>query len=390
MNSIQFDTLTRTLARSSSRRCVLRTLAIAVSGGALVSLASCGGDEPPGNGGNGGLGNGFDISDLGVDSCDACVSVCVGALGLGCKKGVGFLSQQAVERCRLGNWLQRGVCAGIPIAACFGAAKVLAPEPRCRDEVCTVTRQLCCPAERRCGGGGCRPEGGCCPGEVPCPSGCCPADLLCPQAQRCGEDCCREAGSFCDGGVCRCGGLGWCSDGSCRAVGGCCPEDERCFQGRPDLCCPVGHPICCVSAQGDPYCCPPDATCGDCPGGCCPVCPGGEPRTPEGCCPGEWACEAGGCVVNPCDCCPADTTCCQQPDGSSHCCQSGTRCCTRTDGAPACCHCWDDVLRPDGTQGICCVAGAQPCYDSMETAVRCCNQVGEICCRDANGSLVCC
>ncbi len=205
MDSSRFDELTKALARATSRRQALKTLAATVLGG-MLDL--------------GGIGTAFancKPNDIGCNTNSQC---CSG----GCCHGT-CTDLNTTSNCgRCGN-----TCTGTTPACCSGACTDLSTDPN----NCGSCRHVC-RADETCQSGQCAP----CKGlQQACtsPGQCCDTGqgkTICAPTKGGGGRCCNEPGGSCSSPYDCCGSQA-CSNGTCQCTrsGGDCVFDFECCSG---------------------------------------------------------------------------------------------------------------------------------------------------------------
>lgn len=179
-------------------------------------------------------------------------------------------------RC-LGSGAACGYCQG---GQCAGSA-----EPPCPDGTCPQTGQ-CCSGEQRCPdpdpesptGFACVGLNDCCPDQKRCAGGCVYKQACCPEERP--QDC-GQCGATCVNGTWQCSAQRPCGDGTCVAHDACCDGEKPCSGGGcvpKDICC-AGERKC----EGN--CIPLDVCCPEDPPASCHY-----PQEQEKCCHGERVC----------------------------------------------------------------------------------------------------
>lgn len=356
MDDCRFDNLTRTLARGTSRRSLLKGLAGAVLGGGAML-----GGVPSGEA--------FMCRQPGV-LCAKDAQCCSGSCDPVSHRCGGDLPCRSAGHPCEGN---QSCCAGLVCQASDPGAALRCTTP-CTPTTCAAQGMQCGPVSDGCGGtlqcGDCPSAtcstGSCAQGQCTLTpiAGCCTSDDQCDDGTACTVDTCDPSTNTCTHTPVTCQPSDVCHTASCDPSQGCiqtpvsdgtdCGGGKICQQGA--CVCPSGTMDCGgICAQ----CCTPD----DCPGTTCSpaTCDDGTcGRAPiEGCCTQNSdcgdsdACTTDTCVNNTCQhtpvtCQPSDACHTASCDPSQGCVQAsvsdGTSCGTNQ----VCC------------QGTCCAAG-QPC-----------------------------
>lgn len=362
MDDRRFDDLTRRLARGTSRRQVLKTLASGALGGFAGALglgqagaAGCNADaecargetcDPAtgrcmrrGGGGNGRPANQTQSQSVGVAAVcavdadcapgEACVdSVCTPRGGGGqCVRGSGCISD--------------ATCCGGEVCDTSAGVCVGAGGP-CTNTDGTCTDSLDCCGNEDCVGNLCqRTAGGCAPGAA------CAGDAECCGGQVCASGTCAQAArpAGCPAGTFRCSGN--CVDisidpNNCGACGVVCAEGVACVNGTCSVTgeCQEGLTNCsgaCISLRLDPNNC---GACGKiCESG---ICNYGTCSSTEMCADGRYVCPdayRGGDI-----CCDACSECRRSGEGEFYC---ASDCTGPTGRESACAPCNDGICGED-------------------------------------------
>jgi len=380
MDQQRFDELAKLIARSASRRRLLKGGIAALAAGLFgtVALDESAEAAPSKNCRN--KPNGTLCGGCGRCSAGACVST-----GL-CPDRCKVCDPKSLT-CRANKCGECGVCDPSN-GKCTANQSVCGVCERCNevttecvalnnsDLVTCGTCGLC--ANGRCDNipsacgddcGKCKKTGSGKKATYNCKSRCKEGQKCCPEGKCVANDrCCEDEQQCADGHCCL-------KDKVCTASGGCCPEgpkvcgngiDAICCQDGTECasndfarrCCPVGETVLCVET-----CCKDGSIC--CGGKCCQgTCSIGNVCCPTG--PGGSRLSAQADV-----CCPFGAPC--GSDGNEKCCAEGETCLPSGDFSPVllCC----PEVKQCGPEGFkrCCGAGQSCC--------------GEICCDNAE---LCC
>lgn len=335
MDDQRFDRLTRTLARATSRRGLVKgAVATALAGIAGrrsladSEAAGCSNTCPPGQ-------------YLGSGCRCLCLSTGRAPIGNSCPCPSGTKD-----------------CGGGVCAKCCAVTDCPASTPcttwACAAGQCVSTPVTCTQLNGPCAEGVCNPATGCVAqpanqGQAcadsdgnPCTNGTCQGTSCVPGPVENGTAC---PGGTCCSGTCRdlqtdeqsCGGCGIpCGEGETCIGGSCCPSGRTCNGGT--VCCPSGQ-----TCQSGTTCCAGSQLCG------------------SACCPSGQTCVAGACCLSS-QVCNDATVCCQSGQscvGGTTCCDSGQVC------GSTCCsegeHCVDGTCCPANQacngDTICCANG---------------------------------
>lgn len=305
------DNAARTLASATSRRSVLKALAVTATGGIFTMLGGASAQAKP------------KCRDEG-HPCEGNQDCCT---GLACLQapGPGKSMRCAVPPCK-----SAGESCGPNSACCTGSTCI---DGKCckSAKVCGDHNPICCDSGSQCVGHTCCPTARVCRGAADSTGTinemCCNGDQVCCQGRGSVgglEVICCGPGAVCDidfsneqRPVCRTGGL------ACGPLA-CDPANEHCCDngGTAFNCCPNIESCC---APG--ICCGPGTTCVN--KNCVACVPGNQP-----CSSGTTPCCNGSCINGVCACTVATGTCVSDANCCSQSCRNGQ--CVATDNGGPC------------------------------------------------------
>jgi hypothetical protein len=362
MERHEFDELARTVARSTSRRALLRGLLAALAGTAGIPRAG---------------------------RAQGCAAVDEKCTELACCPESGAKCDGAVCVCPDGTVLDGGVCA---TAECAYPGKPCGAGGCCPETGAVCDGAVCaCPP-----GATVDPSTGAC---APIPTGCAGLGKPCVEG-----DCCAESGAVCAGGVCACpDGTAPGADGltcrsttaPCAAIGELCETSSDCC---PESLAECRDGLCQMAETGVPACAGLGQPCEDEGLPCCQGmdCSDGVCRCDEKHAPRWWAGACAPRCAHPGEACDADVSCCK---GSGTTCQNGT-CACPAGFRPCGARCVEDSpyafdAENCGKPGERCGAGQSCCAGSCIPKAdlqadeghcgKCCTacREGELCCDGA-------